>query len=329
MSLGSGLTGGRARSNSAPAIVTRVPDRPVGLAPWVARAIERSNFSGAQRTRLATGVATTNGAIPSIVAAAAQFDVEKRRSLVDAAIRKFIDGLKFSDRAPYLLFLVGIIRELDRLSPTPLPTIDLAIRNALPPSIDRLNEMVRYASLNVLQFAAVPPTGVLNLIKNRYYAAINDPATAESAGKTVSLVDKNLTRIQMETMAKGVFETRSGVCTSFAAAAASLLDKDRNVGRDRDYRVEYIGSKDHNICLIDRDDTFDEIGADWPADKMPDPNEWSEGTIIVDPWGGAMGHGCVFYKWPGRNLRNHDYPGVLRNSFRGKPIKKYFDSSKG
>ena len=320
------FSGGRQRSNSAPARLVTVPDRPVrlGLSGWIEKAIVEYRFTESQTSKLAAPFTGGFGGFPSVIDAAAEFDRDRRRSRMDASIRKFIESMRFSERAAFQLFLVRLIQELDRLSPTPIPDIDPAIRAALPPSIDRLNEMVRYAATNVTFFPTVPPTTLANLIRNRAFAANSDPSTAESAGESISMVDKNLTRIQMETMANGVFATRAGVCTSFAAAATSLLDKDRNIGSDRGYRLEYIGGKDHNICLVGRENTSSETEG-----EVPEPNLWSAGTIIVDPWAGAMGHGHVFYKWtPGLGGEN-GYPGILKNAFRGRTLVKYFDSQQG
>jgi hypothetical protein len=85
-------------------------------------------------------------------------------------------------------------------------------------------------------------------------------------------------------------DSKIGVCTSFAKAAAHILTKDRPTGPLVEL-VSFTGRAGvaHVYVVIGRNGGYEGTGR-----KLPPTTEWGAQTVIVDAWLGAMGYAVIF-----------------------------------
>ncbi len=83
----------------------------------------------------------------------------------------------------------------------------------------------------------------------------------------------------------------SAVCTSFAKAGAYILTRDAPADAPR---VEIVAWSEgnagsaHVYLLVGRRAVYE------PNGRLPPPDRWNPGTIVVDPWAAALGHPCMW-----------------------------------
>jgi hypothetical protein len=116
---------------------------------------------------------------------------------------------------------------------------------------------------------------------------------------------------QFEQKAASVYRqleaAKSGVCTTFAWAAASLLLTQMKMANSKVKRVEVVGwffsGQGHNYVLVNRESEPDFVGERKmgfnrpPLKLLPaEYSAWGEKVIVIDPWHGTLGNPYLLYR---------------------------------
>jgi hypothetical protein len=254
----------------------------------------------------------------SLVSAIQEYDRGFNREPVEQAIRGtiMVGGWKMPENRKKML--IALFNRLEELSPPPLPVCPAQVTSVIPvPTIRRINRMVRFAALNVDAFPNVPPRTLINQVKNRKWVTDQDTERQDACGKQMALakIMGKMSPGRAHEVEELVLQARAAVCTTFASAVASILNRERG---GRDYRVELISGPNHCFCIVNRaGEDVEEF--DKGARKMPGYSRWGDGYIIVDAWAGAMGYDKVFF------CGYDDYPTVLR-VYLTSYLLQHFDS---